>query len=133
MLELRTIDGDTQDVLVDLGFRVSARVTTRLEGVDAPERHTDAGKVVSSVVDKWLRNGMESGDYHLRMLSKSLDKYGRSICDFSIRGGTERLTHFLLRTRLVRIYDGHTARQPWTADQLDDVYQRALTLLGDQQ
>lgn len=37
---LRVIDGDTIDVCVDLGMRISRRVRLRLQGIDTPEiRH----------------------------------------------------------------------------------------------
>lgn len=34
---LRVIDGDTIEVIADLGFDVSRRITLRLYGIDAPE------------------------------------------------------------------------------------------------
>nr|VFK06263.1 MAG: nuclease homologue [Candidatus Kentron sp. LPFa] len=40
----RVVDGDTIDLVVDLGFRISIDVRVRLAGLDAPERYTDAGK-----------------------------------------------------------------------------------------
>jgi len=35
---VRVVDGDTVDLEVDLGFRISARIRCRLKGVDCPER-----------------------------------------------------------------------------------------------
>ena len=37
----RIVDGDTIDVVVDLGFRVTTEVRVRLIGVDTPERGED--------------------------------------------------------------------------------------------
>lgn len=43
---LRVIDGDTIEVLADLGFGVHSKITLRLYGVDAPERNNpdEAGR-----------------------------------------------------------------------------------------
>ena len=35
---IRCVDGDTVDFDVDLGFKIFARIRTRLIGVDTPER-----------------------------------------------------------------------------------------------
>lgn len=37
----RIVDGDTMDVVVDLGFRINTEVRVRLIGVDTPERGED--------------------------------------------------------------------------------------------
>ena len=37
---LRVIDGDTIDVMIDLGFDVWVKNRLRLEGIDAPETRT---------------------------------------------------------------------------------------------
>jgi micrococcal nuclease len=129
VIEFRTIDGDTQEVLLDLGFHTSIRVHTRLEGIDAPEKNTDAGKAVSLVVDQWLRSSSGT-PYQLRLMSKTLDKYGRSISDFVDRLGDESLTEYLLRNGLVRAYDGQTARLKWSDEELADILSRANKLLG---
>lgn len=48
---VRVIDGDTVVADIDLGFRVWLRNEhLRLEGIDAPENKTDAGKRVSEEV-----------------------------------------------------------------------------------
>ena len=36
----RVVDGDTVDVVIDLGFDVNLRSRVRLEGIDAPESRT---------------------------------------------------------------------------------------------
>jgi micrococcal nuclease len=36
---IRVVDGDTIEVMADLGFSVWHRCTLRLDGVDTPERH----------------------------------------------------------------------------------------------
>lgn len=41
---LRVIDGDTFEVLIDLGFGVSQKFSVRLDGIDTPEKNTVKGK-----------------------------------------------------------------------------------------
>ena len=39
---VRIIDGDTVDLIIDLGFNIKIKIRGRLEGVDTPERgHPD--------------------------------------------------------------------------------------------
>lgn len=45
----RVIDGDTYELDVDLGFKVSAVITIRLHGYNCPERNTSEGVEASSV------------------------------------------------------------------------------------
>lgn len=59
---LRVVDGDTLDVLVDLGFKTYRKMRLRLYGVDTPEvygvkkgsEEYEAGKRASSFVDAWV-------------------------------------------------------------------------------
>ncbi len=48
------IDGDTFDLMVDLGFRSYSKVRVRLHGLDAPEQSTPEGKAVTVAVASWL-------------------------------------------------------------------------------
>lgn len=47
---LRVIDGDTIRASVDLGFRITRDIGLRLEGIDAPEMSTDAGKAARAAL-----------------------------------------------------------------------------------
>lgn len=40
---VRVVDGDTVDLLIDLGFGVSIKERVRLSGINAPERNTPDG------------------------------------------------------------------------------------------
>lgn len=58
----RVVDGDTLDLTVDLGFKVSVRIRARLYGVDTPEtfgvkKESDeykAGVAAREFVEEWL-------------------------------------------------------------------------------
>lgn len=51
---VRVVDGDTYDILCDLGFGVYHKIRVRLRGVDTPEKYgkdaCDEGKAVSELV-----------------------------------------------------------------------------------
>jgi len=55
---VRVVDGDTYDVLVDLGFGVYHKIRVRLRGVDTPEKYgknaCEKGREVSEMVDEIL-------------------------------------------------------------------------------
>lgn len=54
-LTARVIDGDTYELDIDLGFRVSFTINGRLHGVDCPELSTEAGKQAKAWVESILR------------------------------------------------------------------------------
>lgn len=51
---VRAVDGDTIDLLVDLGFHVLARLRFRLKGLDAPEAGTPEGTEATAFTSAWL-------------------------------------------------------------------------------
>lgn len=78
---VRVVDGDTIDLRVDLGFRVSREVRVRVYGVDTPEIYSvkkdsdeyNAGMAAKAYVEQWCqKNG---NVVYLR--SKKTGKYGR--------------------------------------------------------
>ena len=71
---VKVIDGDTVDVMMDLGFEVFKKVRCRLAGINAPEVSTDEGKVARSFL-----TGALPVDTPVIVYSKDYDKYGRSI------------------------------------------------------
>lgn len=72
----KVIDGDTVDIVLDLGFEVSKKVRCRLNRIDAPETNTEAGKVAKTFIATELPAGTD-----VKIASKSYDKYGRSVAE----------------------------------------------------
>lgn len=64
----KVVDGDTLDLLVDLGFRIHHRIRVRLLGVDCPETRT------SDKVEK--SKGLEAKEYTNSYVSECMEKYG---------------------------------------------------------
>lgn len=110
------VDGDTVKATIDLGWRIKLDIQCRLDGIDAPERVTLAGKLVKQAVIDWFE---ANKTYQMILLSKELDLYGRTISDFVVRGlNSVSLTRYLLDKKLAKAYDGKSKRLPWSFAEL---------------
>lgn len=90
----RVIDGDTLDIVIDLGFKISQRMRVRLYGVNTPEMNTDAGKIAKQFVADWF-----SSDIGLMVhtMKDKADKYGRYLGVFYRPGDPVNLNDTLVR------------------------------------
>jgi micrococcal nuclease len=70
----RVVDGDTVDLVVDLGFRTKAHHRFRLQGIDAPEPR-GATKTEGLAAKAWLAEALEGKPLIIR--SEKTGKYGR--------------------------------------------------------
>jgi micrococcal nuclease len=87
------IDGDTIDVLIDLGFRVSSHQRIRLVGVDTPEIHSsDPDKRAKAQAAKAFTTAwVESHEGRVIVKSQKPgggDKYGRWLATVYPPGAT---------------------------------------------
>ena len=108
---IKIVDGDTVDVLIDLGFNTTKKERVRLLGIDTPESAT------KDLAEKKL--GIEAKEYIIQWFTKNTpfrlqttkdDKYGRILGVFT---GLDGKT---LNTRLVDegyawAYDGGTKKK----------------------
>ena len=126
VLEWRVVDGDTVRVKLDLGWGMNISQYCRVVDVDTPEKSTKAGKAVTKCVESWMQSGVR-----LRCQSVDRGKFrGRFVGD--IRSSCdERLSEFILKAKLCRLYSGGT-RHPWTDDELIQVEERAEECLNVQ-
>ena len=78
---IEVIDGDTVDLLIDLGFGVHVKERCRLYGIDAPEMPTEAGKAAKAQLESLI--GADTGELFVatrkmaRKPKEKTDKYGR--------------------------------------------------------
>ena len=78
---IEVIDGDTVDLLIDLGFGVHVKERCRLYGIDAPEMPTDVGKAAKTYLESLI--GAATGELYVatrkmtRKPKEKTDKYGR--------------------------------------------------------
>jgi len=106
----RVVDGDTVDVLVDLGFRISAKMRFRVAGIDTPELEGPTRSMGQRAADRTLRflAGAE-----IEIASRGeVDKYGgRWDGDLSV-GGVD-LAETLVREGWAQRYTGAGPRPLW--------------------
>jgi endonuclease YncB( thermonuclease family) len=125
---VRVVDGDTQKLLLDLGFATYVSVTTRVRGIDCPEMSTMPGRLVKTVVAEWIDRVVRVGQFNLRWVSCEVDMYGRTLGDFYDRSNPEdRLSSYMLFHGIAKTF--HEKRVPWTAAELDVVRDKCVELL----
>jgi len=125
---VRVIDGDTQKLLLDLGFSSYVSVTTRIRGIDCPEKSTFAGRLVLGVVGGWLYQSSSVGRFNLRWVSSEVDMYGRTLGDFyNVVNPEDRLSSYLLHHGLAKVYA--KKREPWSVAELGVVESRCNELV----
>jgi micrococcal nuclease len=87
---VKVVDGDTVDLLVDVGFHAFRRERFRLYGIDTPELHAktveDREKALKAA--EYVRSVLHpmgifvEGDYNLRILTfKDPDNFGRWLAE----------------------------------------------------
>ena len=133
LLEYNVIDGDTVKVSVDLGYNLFHRVSVRLQGIEAPSMtvpgEAAAAEVVAAAVRDWLA---KVDPANLRVESVKFGKYAKRIIgdmlDLSKPDQVEgRLAVWLLREKLVKLYDGGT-KPHWTDEELVAVQKKGLQM-----
>lgn len=77
------VDGDTFDLVVDLGLRVVTKIRVRLFDWNAPEVSTDDGKRLRD----WLRSWAVDKTVKVRTFRDPGDKYGRWLAEIEMNSG----------------------------------------------
>jgi len=92
-LVTRVVDGDTFDVIVDLGFGIDYKIRVRLRGIDTPETwrpETAAEELHGLQATKFVSILIEGQEIKLR--SHKLGIYGRYEVDIELADGTDLAT-----------------------------------------
>jgi len=77
---LKAIDGDTIDLMIDLGFNIHHKIRVRLYGVNTPESRTkdlaekELGIKAKKFTETWLT---ENSWIYINTIPDKNDKYGR--------------------------------------------------------
>lgn len=107
----KVVDGDTVDVVFDVGFSMFRKERIRLNGIDTPE------SVTSDVQEKKL--GLESKQFLQVWLSKQTklkakttkdDKYGRILAHIYGDDGV-CVNHLMVESGFAWAYDGGTKKK----------------------
>jgi len=79
----RVIDGDTVDLMVDLGFNVAIKIRVRLARIDTPKANTPEGKIST----QFVKDLFENSDYDCHLVSRKKGKWGRWIGEIEVDKG----------------------------------------------
>ena len=115
----RVVDGDTVDIVIDLGFSTFRKERIRLYGVDAPEINTEAGKLAKGFVEGWFRDNTKFFIETIVVDGKGgkRDKYGRYLGTIAstYRALSEWVTDEVEATTLngQLITSGHAKARVW--------------------
>lgn len=94
---IKWVDGDTVDLLVDLGFTVHIKQRFRLEGIDTPERIQEGFLDAKKAAEKFAPPGS-----YVVVKSIKTEKYGRYLGTIFSAG--ESVNKFLLDEGFAKPY-----------------------------
>lgn len=93
---LRVVDGDTLDLELDLGFRLTIRQRIRILSIDAPEVHAAAEDVrqrAAAATARLRELVMVDGEWPLLVVTEKPDSFGRWLASVWVRrNGAENLS-----------------------------------------
>ena len=112
----KVLDGDTIDVLIDLGFDLYKKERVRIAGVDTPEKRTRnlEEKALGIDATNWLKHKLEgaiSGDDDLIIRTElvgGVGKYGRLLGWLYIGDESVSLNEKMITEGYAHPYDGGT-------------------------
>ena len=99
---VRVIDGDTIEVVVDLGFHVAVRQTVRLAGINCAERYSDAGRAATKAVEDWFAHEGSRCVIKTRKAEGDTEKYGRYLAEVVSRHGADLVADLIAGGHAVR-------------------------------
>jgi micrococcal nuclease len=106
------VDGDTIDVLIDLGFDILFQSRVRLAGIDTPESRTKdlAEKALGLESKEYLKNQLKDAKSVVIKTEKmdSSEKYGRILGWLYINGDTESINDKMINNGYAWGYLGDT-------------------------
>ena len=115
----KVLDGDTIDVIIDLGFDLAKSERVRIAGVDTPEKRTRnlEEKALGIDATEWLKDKLEGaidGDDDLVIRTElvgGVGKYGRLLGWLYIGDATVSLNEQMIDEGYAWPYDGGTKQK----------------------
>ena len=112
----KVLDGDTIDVIIDLGFDLAKTERVRIAGVDTPEKRTRdlEEKALGLDATNWLKGKLEEtikGDEELIIrteLKGGVGKYGRLLGWLYVGDSDVSLNEQMITEGYAHAYDGGT-------------------------
>ena len=116
---VKVLDGDTIDVLIDLGFDLFKKERVRIAGVDTPEKRTRdlEEKALGLDATEWMKKHLEdtiAGDEELTIrteLKGGMGKYGRLLGWLYVGEDTVSLNEQMITEGYAWEYDGGTKQK----------------------
>ena len=106
------VDGDTIDVVIDLGFNVLFEQRVRLAGIDTPESRTSdkAEKVLGLEAKEYLKKQLKDAKSIVIRTEKmdSSEKYGRILGWLYVNGESESINNRMINDGYAWGYLGET-------------------------
>jgi micrococcal nuclease len=109
----RVIDGDTVDVIIDLGFDISLAKRIRLSGVDTPESRTRdlEEKKFGLEAKEWLKEHLAAAKEILIRTDLGDEKYGRVLGILYTDGDDISLNEHIIEQGYAWKYEGGTKKK----------------------
>ena len=130
----KVLDGDTIDVIIDLGFDLAKTERVRIAGVDTPEKRTRnlEEKALGIDATEWLKDKLEGaidGDDELTIRTElvgGVGKYGRLLGWLYIGDATVSLNEQMITEGYAWAYDGGTKQKDF--EELREIRRKYGTL-----
>ena len=105
---LRGVDGDTADVMIDLGFDTWVKSRLRFKGVDTWEKRTrdKEEKIKGLAASAFTQTYLELNEGQFTIQSYGKGKYGRVLAEIFIDGEEKSLNQLLIENGHAYVYDG---------------------------
>jgi micrococcal nuclease len=115
----KVVDGDTIDVVIDLGFDLAKTERVRIAGVDTPEKRTrdKEEKALGLDATKWMKDHLEEtikGDEELTVRTElvgGMGKYGRLLGWLYVGDSDISLNEQMITEGYAWAYDGGTKQK----------------------
>jgi len=92
----RVVDGDTFDVVIDLGFKITTNQRIRMSGINAPETYNvkkDSEEYQKGMASKqFMEHRLAANNYEIQIeTEKATEKYGRYLGTVKLADSTVTL------------------------------------------
>ena len=105
---LRVVDGDTADVMIDLGFDTWVKSRLRFKGVATWEKRTrdKEEKIKGLAASAFTQTYLELNEGQFTIQSYGKGKYGRVLAEIFIDGEDKSLNQLLIENGHAYVYEG---------------------------
>lgn len=120
-------DGDSIELLVEMGFSITYLMEVRFNGIDTPEIYkpkTPLEKQAGLLVTQHLKDLIEGKEVYIKTFKNS--KYGDFLSDIYLNEDDElSINQILLQDGLARAYNGEK-KESWTIEQLNHIINKLM-------